>query len=154
MQNLANNNVFAYSTASHSGLNLYGYAEWSQDKNCFVTMMTGFDATQLQEHLTNRGEKNVKVVIMPDKELFAADYNVGELEEIDGQCYHELLNVLPPQQWEMINGVSIFRMSEELAAGIYTFVIQYQNRYFTVNDYKITPYNNHVLKVLKVVHLI
>jgi hypothetical protein len=42
----------------------------------------------------------------------------GNWQEITEEDWHDALEVLPPEKWETVRGVNIFRMSEYLAGNI------------------------------------
>lgn len=59
-------------------------------------------------------------------------YDLNEFFEIDEDFYEEMLNVLPPQNWRIVESVSIFRLSEELGYGYSKFYLKLKNRFFEV----------------------
>lgn len=62
-------------------------------------------------------------------------------KEIDADQWENWLTVLPPEKWQWIDQVNIFRLSEYLTGNITMHCAQYNGRYFsacrrTSNDYK------------------
>ena len=59
-------------------------------------------------------------------------YDLNEFSEIDEDFYEEMLNVLPPQNWRIVESVSIFRFSEDLGCGYSKFYLKLKSRFFEV----------------------
>lgn len=71
--------------------------------------------------------------------------------EIDAEQYDEMLNVLPPQKWERIGSVSIFRMCEYMTSNITGHYAQVGNRYFAGQFRTSSPsYAEHAAELLKI----
>jgi len=51
-------------------------------------------------------------------------------KEIDDERWDEMLNVLPPEKWQTVRGVNIFRMSEYYTSNITTHFAKLGGRYF------------------------
>ena len=62
-------------------------------------------------------------------------------EEITEEQYDYWLNVLPPQKWLTVGGVSIFRMIEFQISNITLHVAKYEGRYFSAHRRTTTEYD-------------
>lgn len=65
---------------------------------------------------------------------------VAPWKEITEERFHDMLNVLPPERWERVRGVSIFRMSERTCGDITSHFAQRGQRYFE-GSFRVTPYD-------------
>ena len=54
-------------------------------------------------------------------------------KEITEDQYHYALEVLPPEKWQTVDGVNIFRMSEYTIGNITAHYAFYNKRYFTAD---------------------
>jgi hypothetical protein len=63
-------------------------------------------------------------------------------QEITDQLWDDALNVLPPEKWETVDGVNIFRISERLTGNITAHYARtgFHSRYFMANRRTSTPY--------------
>ena len=52
------------------------------------------------------------------------------IEEITEERFDDMLNVLPPENWQRGGGLSIFRMSEYMTGSITGHYLSMQGRYF------------------------
>jgi hypothetical protein len=57
----------------------------------------------------------------------------GNWQEITEEDWYDALEVLPPEKWETVRGVNIFRMSEYLAGNITAHYAKLRGKYFTRN---------------------
>ena len=55
----------------------------------------------------------------------------GEWKEITEDRYDEMLGCLPPEKWQTVDGVDIFRMSERQELNYTSHFAQYKGRYFS-----------------------
>lgn len=62
-------------------------------------------------------------------------------KEITEEQYYESLECLPPQKWETVDGVNIFRMSEYLTGNITDHLVSYNGKYYSANRRTSTPYS-------------
>lgn len=70
--------------------------------------------------------------------------------EINAETYEEMLNVLPPQKWESVGSVSIFRMCEYMTSNITAHYAQVGDRYFAGQFRTSGPtYAQHAAELLK-----
>ena len=61
-------------------------------------------------------------------------------QEITDQLWDDALNVLPPEKWETVDGVNIFRMMEYYTGNITAHYARTGGRYFTTLRRTSTPY--------------
>lgn len=61
-------------------------------------------------------------------------------QEISDQLWDDALNVLPPEKWETVQGVNIFRICEYLTGNITAHYARLSGRYFTATRRTSTPY--------------
>ena len=72
-------------------------------------------------------------------------------EEITEERYEEMLNVLPPEKWQTVNGVSIFRMSEYYTSNITSHFAKFSDRYFAGRFRTNEPsYEEHAAAIAKI----
>jgi hypothetical protein len=57
----------------------------------------------------------------------------GDWKEITEEDWHENLEVLPPEKWETVRGVNIFRMCEYLTGNITAHFAKLNGKFFTRN---------------------
>jgi hypothetical protein len=60
-------------------------------------------------------------------------YCSGPFHEISEKDFIKALECLPPEKWETVADVNIFRMCEYLTSNITAHYASYQGRYFTAN---------------------
>jgi len=56
---------------------------------------------------------------------------INQWEEINVDDYHYWLGVLPPQKWQTVDGVNLFRISEHLTGNITLHCAVYNGKYFS-----------------------
>jgi len=61
-------------------------------------------------------------------------------KEIDEETWWDALEVLPPEKWQTVGGVELFRMMEYLTGSITAHYARLGSRYFTKNACISTPY--------------
>ena len=57
----------------------------------------------------------------------------GDWEEITEEEWYDKLEVLPPEKWETVRGVNIFRMCEYLTGNITEHLAKLRGKFFTRN---------------------
>jgi hypothetical protein len=57
----------------------------------------------------------------------------SDWQEITENDWHDALEVLPPEKWETVRGVNIFRMSEYLVGNITAHFAKLRGKFFTRN---------------------
>ena len=60
--------------------------------------------------------------------------------EISEARYHEMLGCLPPEKWETVDGVNIFRLCEYTSGNYTRHFMRYQNRFFETTTHTGLPY--------------
>jgi hypothetical protein len=55
-------------------------------------------------------------------------------ERISQEHYEEMLNVLPPENWQRGVGYSCFRLSERLSGAIASFFVRVGDSYYQINE--------------------
>ena len=55
-------------------------------------------------------------------------------ERISQERYEEMLNVLPPENWQRGVGYSCFRLSERLSGAIASFFVRIGDSYYQINE--------------------
>jgi len=60
-------------------------------------------------------------------------------KEIDEDMWEKWLSVLPPEKWQTVEGVEIFRLAEYLISNITMHCAKYNNRYFQSNRRTVEP---------------
>jgi len=89
--------------------------------------------TVAQVRAENPG-KTVLVIALGDAmERIAAVQNeafITPWSEIDEERYDDMLNVLPPENWQSVDGVQIFRMCEYYTSNITSHFAKIGSRYF------------------------
>ena len=55
-------------------------------------------------------------------------------ERISQERYEEMLNVLPPENWQRGVGFSCFRLSERLSGAIASFFVRIGDSYYQINE--------------------
>lgn len=55
-------------------------------------------------------------------------------ERISQERYEEMLNVLPPENWQRGVGYSCFRLSERLSGAIASFFLRIGDSYYEINE--------------------
>jgi hypothetical protein len=73
------------------------------------------------------------------EEISLAQY-CGPWKEIDEETWWDALGVLPPEKWQTVGGVELFRMMEYLTGSITAHYARLDSRYFTRNASTATPY--------------
>ena len=68
-------------------------------------------------------------------------YVITEWKEITEDRYDEMLNVLPPEKWQIVDGVDIFRMSEYYTGNITEHYAALFGKYFCRKCRTSTPYS-------------
>lgn len=58
---------------------------------------------------------------------------LSDWQEIDAERWGDMLEILPPEKWETVAGVEIFRMSERLTGNITAHFARIGERYFEAN---------------------
>ena len=53
--------------------------------------------------------------------------------------FDEMLNILPPCQWDRVRGVEMFHMSERLYGNVVTWFFNYYGDYYTCDQLATTP---------------
>ena len=105
----------------------------------------------VDEYLTNNENKNLSCVpfelaleqIRQEKEKAY----IKQWIEISEEQYDEMLNVLPPEKWQTVDGVNFFRISEHLTSNITAHYAQILGHYFTANRRTSTPYQSLAAEV-------
>jgi hypothetical protein len=90
------------------------------------------------------GETAFQIVTLDDaadqiEEINRAQY-CGPWIEIDVETWWDALEVLPPEKWQTVGGVELFRMMEYLTGSITAHYARLGSRYFTRNASTATPY--------------
>ena len=62
-------------------------------------------------------------------------------QEITENDFEYALGVLPPEKWQTVNGVNIFRMSEYTIGNITAHYAVFDNRYFTAHRHTYQKYD-------------
>lgn len=97
------------------------------------------DDLTVDEYFTERGLVGQGFEVMPFSRALAL---IGEAEqaaylrpwvEIDEAAYDAMLGALPPEKWQTVDGVNIFRMSEYLSGNITAHYARIAGRHFTAN---------------------
>ena len=81
-----------------------------------------------------RTEPNTVLEVMSWGEYFKMERNfwlTAPPREIDEDAWDEALNCLPPMQWERVDGVERFLMSEFTTGSFTSQYAKYRSRYFT-----------------------
>ena len=87
-----------------------------------------------------------KVVVLPlgqVMELIEAEKDakfVSDWTEIDEERWNDMLCVLPPEKWQTVDGVNLFRMCEYTTGNITTHFARCGGRYFERNCRTTVPY--------------
>lgn len=68
-------------------------------------------------------------------------------EEVDQETYDEALEILPPQKWQTVRGVNIFRMCEYTCSNITRHYAALNGRYFRAELPTTTPYSEIAAQV-------
>jgi hypothetical protein len=66
------------------------------------------------------------------KEASIKIYKAYEAQNSDAETFNTMLNILPPRNHSKVDGAEIFRVSEELDAGLFDFFIRISEQYFKV----------------------
>jgi len=66
------------------------------------------------------------------EEAQKAEY-CSDWQEITENDWHDALEVLPPEKWETVRGVNLFRMCEYLTGNITAHYAKLRGKYFTRN---------------------
>ena len=74
----------------------------------------------------------------------------GPWQEVTEERYYELLNVLPPQKWQTVRGVNLFRLCEYTIDNITLHVAKLDGRYFTAERQTSTAYEYLAAEVAEV----
>lgn len=102
------------------------------------------DGKRPEAYLDELGPGFVCVPFDQALELIERAENVKYLnkpwKEIDEDQWEDWLCVLPPEKWQTVNGVNIFRISERLTGDITRHCARHNNRYFTANCRTTEPY--------------
>lgn len=99
-----------------------------------VCMFTGKTVEQMQQETTDALE------VMPFTQALdladaatRAQYCTGP-RRINQERYEEMLNVLPPENWQRGVGYSCFRLSERLSGTIASFFVRIGDSYYQINE--------------------
>ena len=65
---------------------------------------------------------------------------IKPFHEISEEKYMEMLECLPPEKWQTVDGVNIFRMSEYTTGIITGHYASYEGKYYTAERRTTTPY--------------
>ncbi len=74
----------------------------------------------------------------------------GEWKEITEEKYWEMLEVLPPEKWETVAGVNIFRMMEYWTADVTAHYAKYQGKYFAARRRASQKYEDFAKEIKEV----
>jgi hypothetical protein len=99
-----------------------------------VCMFTGKTVEQMQQESAEQLE--VMPFIQALELSSAADrarYCTGP-KRITQERYEEMLNVLPPENWQRGVGYSCFRLSERLCGAIASFFVRIGDSYYQINE--------------------
>jgi hypothetical protein len=75
----------------------------------------------------------------------------GPWQEITKEKWWDMLEVLPPEKWQTVAGVEIFRMCEYLTGNITAHYARLEDRYFVRNLPTSTPYSDIAAQVAALV---
>ena len=78
--------------------------------------------------------------VMPIITTLQDEAYINPFKEITEEQYYESLECLPPQKWETVDGVNIFRMSEYLTGNITDHIVKYNDKFYSANRRTNTPY--------------
>lgn len=78
--------------------------------------------------------------VMPIINALQNEAYIKPFQEITEEHYEDMLGCLPPEKWETVDGVNIFRMSERLTGNITDHLVSYQGKYYSANRRTSTPY--------------
>lgn len=76
---------------------------------------------------------------------------IKPFQEITEQIYHEMIECLPPDKWQTIDGVNIFRMSEYMTGNITGHYVNYEGKYYMANRRTTTAYAD-IVKEIKAIN--
>jgi len=65
---------------------------------------------------------------------------IGEWKEITEEEWMDALGCLPPEKWETVDGVNIFRMCEYRTGNITAHYARYKGRFYTASRRTSVPY--------------
>ena len=126
------------------------------ETNIQTTITNGFadytDNKQAKEYLDELG---IGYCILPfDKaiELIEAEQEkryINPWTEIKEDDWYENLGVLPPEKWQTVNGVNMFRICEYLTGNITAHYARVGKRYFTANRRTLNSYETLADEVLQ-----
>ena len=80
----------------------------------------------------------------------SARYRVGEWREISAEDYSDALDCLPPERWEWVGDVSLFRMCEYTAGDITAHYASHAGRYFVCQERLSADYETLAARVREV----
>lgn len=111
------------------------------ETNLQTTITNGYcdytDGKRPEAYLDELGSDFVCIPYDQACELIAQAENEKYLNkpwaEISFDQWEEWLGVLPPEKWQTVDGVNIFRISERLTGNITMHCACYNDRYFTAN---------------------
>lgn len=77
------------------------------------------------------------------------DKSLGILEEITPDKFDDAMNVLPPEKWETVDGVEIFRMMEYTSGTITRHYMRHKRQYFAA-DYRISTDYQEIARAVRI----
>ena len=72
---------------------------------------------------------------------------IKQFVEISEDEYMEMLECLPPQKWQTVEGVNIFRMMEYMTGNITAHYVKYNGKFFCANRRTSTAYSEIVREI-------
>ena len=73
---------------------------------------------------------------------------LSDWQEITAERWEDMLNILPPEKWQTVAGVEIFRMSERLTGNITAHFARIGERYFEANRRTSEDYGDLAAQVM------
>ncbi|EPL0898384.1 hypothetical protein LJ601_002180 [Acinetobacter baumannii] len=113
--------------------NFYSYA-YLKD-GVFLGLGCNSTLNQIAEKLKSWGYSEVSVWVESEVEFYKRKLNFGKVVETTKQAFDEAFNCLPPVRHTKYEYAELFMMSEETAAGYFTFYMRIGSRYFCVLEH-------------------
>ena len=111
----------------------YSYAELKD--GVYLSLGTGSTLEAVKGKLESWGYSSVNVWVESEVEFYKRKLNFGKVAETTKEAFHEALNCLPPLRYVNSSYMEAFMMSEETAAGYFTFYVRLEQRYFCVLEH-------------------
>ena len=81
------------------------------------------------------GYQNPVVIIELETDFYKRTSDLGKITEVNQERFNEVFNCLPPLRHYNSTSYEIFMLSEEIAAGYFSFFVRVDGRFFEMKEH-------------------